>query len=159
MPDHVIIQVRDAVIARLKTAATVAGNNVFRKDEEPQDDTLCPFIMVECGGDTAERDSLNGGNGATPSILEMLDASTIIHCVVKQSGDAEQAAYNLRGQVEAALLGSAAALTLDGKVQMTTRRAAQPRQDVLGDLESYAVALQFQHNIWHLESQPTSFGY
>ena len=158
MADHVIIQVRDAVISRLTSAVTAVSSRVYRSDEEPTDASLCPFLMVELAGDNDERIAINGGAVAgIPANLESIALTVMVHCVVKQDGDAEAAAYNLRRDVESALLGTVAALTLDGKVQMTTRLAGEPRQDSVGDQEAYKLALQFQMLIYHLESQPDSF--
>lgn len=158
MANHVIIQVRDAVITKLQSGVNAVSNRVYRKDEEPTDSGSCPFLMVELGSDVDERIGINGGTTA-PANLEQIALTIIVHCVVKQDGDAEAAAYNLRRDVETSLLGTIAALTLDGKIQMTTRLAGDPAQDSVGDQEAYKVALQFQMLIYHLESSPDSFTY
>ena len=158
MADHVIIQVRDAVITKLQAGVSAVSNRVYRADQEPTDAGSCPFLMVELGADGDERIGVNGGTTA-PANLEQIALTIIVHCVVKQDGDAEAAAYNLRRDVETSLLGTIAALTLDGKIQMTTRLSGDPQQNTLGDQEAYKVALQFQMLIYHLESSPDSFTY
>lgn len=158
MADHVIVQVRDALITRLKAQVSAVSNRVFRMDEEPTDLDQCPYLMVQLGADNDERMGVNG-SASDPSILEDINQTIFIHCVVKAAGDMEAAAYNLRRDVETALLATAAGLNLDGKVAMTTRVGAQPEQDSEGELEAYAVALQFEFKIRHLEGSPDSFVY
>lgn len=153
MADHVIIQVRDAVIAKLKTGVTLVTNRVFTTDEEPQDDASLPFVMVELMEDSAERLSI-GGFG---TILEDLTHTMMIHCVVKALGDVEQAAFAIRAQVESTLLGSTAGATLDGKVPNTRRTGASTTRRSNGEYEGYCVALQFEFTIRHLEHNADSF--
>lgn len=153
MADHVIIQVRDAVITKLKAGVTAVTNRVYTSDQEPVDDSLVPFLMVELQDDSAERISVGGfGN-----LLEDVQASVIVHCVVKALGDVEQAAYNLRRDVETTLLSTTAGATLDGKIVNTQRLGGSPTRRSNGDYEGYAIALQFVMTIRHLESNADSF--
>lgn len=162
MADHVIVQSRDAIIARIKAAATSAGSRVYAMHEVPASDVdvTSPFVMVELGDDEDERMALGGGpDPAVPQILEDIRQSYYIHCVAKLDGDAEKAAYNLRGEVEAALLGSTAGLTLGGTVQMLTRTAGFNNRDQAIDQEVFNAGIQVVAQIRHLEGAPTSFTY
>lgn len=161
MTDHVIIQTRDEIISRLKLAATAAADRIFRWDEVPPQEVAAensPFIVVQVGDDTDERMAING-SPAEPMILEDINVTVFIHCVAKADGDAEKISMNLRGDVEAALLGTAAGLTLGGKVLMITRVAAANNRDEALDQGAYNEALQLEVKIRHLEAQPTSFTY
>ena len=160
MSDFVLIQLRDALITSLKAANTAAGQNVIKQSDEAQDDSQCPYIMVVLGDDDAETDSINGSSSLTvPAILESLTANIDIYCVVKQVDDAEKAAYNLRSEVEAALLGTYTGKSQGGKVSRMIRRGGSPTQDLSTDREVFMVRVRFQMEIMHLESQPTSFAY
>lgn len=162
MADHVIVQARDAIIARIKAAVTSAGTRVYAMHEMPADevDVTSPFVMVEIGDDEAERMALGGGpDPSVPQILEDINQTYFIHCVAKMDGDAEKSAYNLRGEVEAALLGSVAGLTLGGTVQMLRRTGGFNNRDQAIDQEVFNAALQVVAQIRHLEGSPTSFTY
>jgi hypothetical protein len=104
--DHVVIQARDALVARLKDQVASVGERVYLMHEVPPEEVSSdnsPFIVVQLGDDQDERAGMNN-NGDVPDILEDIKLSIFVHCVVKMDGDAEQAAYNLRAEVETALL-------------------------------------------------------
>lgn len=159
MSDHVIIQARDSLIALLKAAATAAATRVYRWDEvlvTEIDSGNSPLIIVLLGDETDERMAVNG-SASDPAILEDINKTIFVHCVVKMDGDAEKAAVNLRGQAEAAVLGTVAGLTLGGKALMVTRVAAANNRDEALDQGAYNEVLQLEVKIRHLEGQPTSF--
>lgn len=162
MTDHVIIQVRDEVITRLKAGVTSVSNRVYLKHEVPQpeelDAALSPALVVWLGDDADERIAVNGDSNA-PAILEDINLVFFVSCLVKADGDIEKTAYNLRGEVEATLLGSNAALTLGAKVSMLTRVSGVNNRDDSPDQGAYNAQLQFEAKITHLEGQPTSFTY
>lgn len=163
MGDHVIIQVRDDVISRLKTAVPDVSNRVYRPDEAPQpgevDDSRVPYLMVRVGDDSDEMMGVNGASGTDPQILEAINLVLYVYCAVKQDGDAEKAAYNLRRDVESAFLATADGLSLGGKVQNVSRVAGANNRDDAIDQGAYSAALQFQIQIVHLQGQPDSFTY
>ena len=162
MADHVIIQSRDAIIARIKAASTSASTRVYAVHEVPVDqvEVTSPFVLVEIGDDDDERMAMGGGPDPTiPQILEDIRQSYFIHCIAKLDGDAEKSAYNLRGEVEAALLATTAGLTLSGTVQMLTRVGGFNNRDQAIDQEVFNAAIQVVAQIRHLEGAPTSFTY
>lgn len=163
MADHVIIQIRDELIARLKVGVASVSNRVYRPDEAPQpgevDDTRIPYLMVQVGDDGDERMGMNGASGINPQLLEDINQAFFVHCVVKQDGDAEKAAYNLRRDLEQTLLATADALTLGGKAQMTTRVGGSNNRDDAIDQAAYAAVVQLEVKIRHLEGNPDSFTY
>ncbi len=163
MADHVIIQVRDDVIARLKAAVTAVSSRVYRPDEAPQpdevDDSRVPYLMVRVGDDSDDPMGVNGGDGSAPQLLESINLVLYVYCAVKQDGDAEKAAYNLRRDVETALLGTVAGLTLGGKAQLVKRVAGANNRDDAIDQGAYSAALQFEVQIVHLQGLPDSFTY
>lgn len=162
MTDHVIIQVRDEVITRLKAGVASVSNRVYLKHEVPQpeelDATLSPALIVWLGDDSDERIGVNGASNA-PSVLEDINLVFYVACLAKADGDVEKTAYNLRSEVETTLLGSDAALTLGGKVSMLTRVSGANNRDDAPDQGAYNALLQFEAKITHLEGQPTSFIY
>ena len=158
MADHVVIQVRDAVISRLSTAVTAVSGRVYRMSQEVTDADACPFLRVRVGPDNCERMAMNGGSNQ-PLILEDINLALFVHCVVKQDDDPEKEAYALRSAVETSLLGSNAGLTLSNTVVDTIRLGGSPEQDDTLDVEAYSLVLQLEIKIRHLESQPESFTY
>lgn len=162
MADHVIVQVRDAIIARLKAAATAAGTRIYAPHEiDVEDvDTTSPFGVVEIGPDQDERIATgSGADPASPQILEDINLVVFVHCIAKLDGDTEKTALNLRGECEASLLGTAAGLTLGGLVQMVTRVGGSANRDQAIDQEVFNAGVQLEVKIRHLESLPTSFVY
>lgn len=158
MSDHVIIQARDALIAILKEEVDSVAERVYKAGEVPQEELSAersPFIVVQLGGDQDERISMNNGSAA-PDILEDVKATIFVHCVVKMDGDAELAAYNVRSEVETALLSTNNGLTLGGAAVMISRVAADNNRDEALDQGAYNVALQFEVLIQHPEGRPTS---
>ena len=162
MADHVIIQARDAIITRLKAAATAAGTRVYRTDEWllGEIETTSPFAVVEIGDDTDEVMAIGGGaNPAVPEILEDIVLVVYVHCVAKLDGDAEKTALNLRGQVEASLLGSLAGKTLDGLVFDIRRTGGEVARNQDTDQEVFNARVQLEVVIRHLQGDPTSSSY
>ena len=162
MADHVVIQVRDAIIARIKAASTSAGTRVYAPHElqAEQAGATSPFAIVEVGDDQDQRQAIgSGADPAGPQILEDMNATVFVHCVAKLDGDAEKTAYALRGEVEAALLASTAGLTLGGLVPMLVRTGGFNNRDQAIEQEAYAASAQFVVQIRHLEGNPTSFTY
>lgn len=162
MADHVIIQVRDAIITRLKAASTAAGTRIYRVDEYQMGDidATSPFVVLEVGDDADEVMSVNGGaDPAVPQILEDIALTVFAHCVAKLDGDAEKTAINLRGQVEASLLGSLAGKTLDGLVADVRRPAGAVARNQETDQEIFQSTLQLEVLIRHVQGSPTSFTY
>lgn len=161
MTSHVVIQARDALVARLKDRVDAVGERVYLSHEVPVEEVSAensPFIVVQLGDEQDERVGMNN-NGDTPDILEDLKISIFVHCVVKMDGDAELEAYNVRSEVETALLSTNAGLTLDGTAFMLTRVAAANNRDEALDQGAYNVVLQLEAWIRHLERNPTSFAY
>jgi hypothetical protein len=162
MANHVIIQVRDALIAKLKAGVPGVSNRVYKFGEvqfEEVDENNSPFILVQLADDSAEIMAVNSVGGGALAILEDLKPTIFVHCIVKMSGDAEAAAYNVRGDVEATLLATTAGRTLDGKVTDIVRVAAGNNRDEASDLGVYSSALQLEVQIRHIDGQPTSFSY
>lgn len=162
MANHVVIQVRDAIVSRLAAAATAAGSRVYRTDQwllgEIEDTS--PFIVVEVGGDDAEVMALGSGAASSaPQILEDLNLTVFIHCVAKLDGDAEKVAVNLRGEVEASLLGSLAGKTLGGLVVDVRRPGGSAVRNQEIEQEVFGSVLQLEVQIRHLQGEPTSFTY
>jgi hypothetical protein len=150
MADHVVIQVRDALKAKVTGLAT-CGANVFLHSEQAQ--ATLPCTLVEYSDEGDERQSIG-----LPAI-EDLDVSFWLHILVKQTGDFEKAAFTIRKEIETALQSTVAGLTLDGKVQKLDRVGAQKGEDQLLDKPCYRLSLQYQIKIRHLESQPDSLVY
>lgn len=162
MTDHVIIQTRDAIIARLLAANTAAGTRVYRSDEwlMGQISATSPFSVVELGDDADEVMAVGSGASATvPEILEDIIATFFVHCVAKLDGDAEKVAMNLRGDVEASLLGSLAGKTLSGTVVDVRRVGGSVSRNQETDQEVFDATLQLEVQIRHLQGLPTSFSY
>jgi hypothetical protein len=161
MTDHVVIQTRDALVARLKDQVASVGERVYLMHEVPPEEVssdYTPFIVVRLGDDQDERAGMNN-NGDVPDILEDIKLAIFVDCVTKMDGDAEQAAYNLRAEVETALFSTNAGITLDGTAFMLTRVAAANNRDDAPDQGAYNVVLQLEAWIRHLERSPTSFSY
>jgi hypothetical protein len=162
MADHVIIQARDQLITLLKAGVAAVSGRVYRPDEAPKpgevDETRTPYLMVQVGDDSDEPLGINGGAGE-PQLLESINQAFFVHAVVKQDGDAERAAYNLRRDVESTLLATANALTLGGRIQMLTRLAGANNRDDAIDQGAYAAVVQLQARIFHLQGSPDSFTY
>lgn len=161
MTDHVVIQVRDEVVSRLKAGVAAVSDRVYLMHEVPPEEidaSNSPFLVVQVGDDGAELIGVNGASSA-PAVLEDLNLALFVHCVVKMDGDAEKTAYGLRADAETALLATDDALTLGGKVVTLTRVAAANNRDEALDQGAYAVALQLEAKIRHLEGSPTSFTY
>lgn len=162
MAEHVIIQVRDDIISRIKAAATAASTRVYAPYEVPVEEvsTTSPFVIVEVGDDQDTRQAIGSGAAVNgPQILEDIVVSMFVHCIAKLDGDAEKTAYALRGQIETALLGSNAGLTLGGLVLMLTRVAGFNNRDQAIEQEAYSAGMQLAVQIRHLEGSPTSFTY
>lgn len=162
MADHVVIQVRDAIITRLKAASTSAGQRVYAPHELEMEDvsTTSPFAVVEIGGDQDTRMGLaNGADPAATQILETIALTVFVHCIAKLDGDAEKTAYALRGEIEASLLATSAGLTLGGLVQMIARVAGFASRDQAIEQEVFNAGIQLEVQIVHLEGNPTSFTY
>lgn len=162
MTDHVIIQVRDDIITRLKAGVTSVSSRVYRKDEiqpEEIDATNSPALVVWLGDDVDERMGMNASSSGIPSILEEINQTLFVGCLAKADGDVEKTTYNLRADVETTLLGTDAGLTLGGKVVMLTRVAGANNRDDAPDQGAYNALLQFEVKIRHLEGLPTSFVY
>lgn len=160
MTDHVIIQVRDDLVTRLKAGVTSVEERVYLGHEVPAEEVRAedsPFVVVTLGDDAAEIVGVNGG--VSPSILEDINATYFVHCVAKMDGDAELAAYAVRAEVETTLFSTVDGLQLGGKVVRIVRVAAANNRDEAGDLGAYNVALQIEAKIRHLESAPTTLGY
>lgn len=161
MADHVIIQARDALITRLKAGVSAVSGRVYRSDEAPQpdevDESRVPFLVVQLGGDSDEPIGINGASGSDPELLEDINQVMYVHHVVKQDGDAEKAAYNLRRDTETALLATAAGLRLDGMVQMVMRVAGSNNRDDDIDQGAYDATVQLEVKIRHLQGRPDSF--
>lgn len=150
MAAHVIQQVRDAIVSALRAQGNgLSITNVFPYKDRPQDSTKTPYLYVRTRDDADERMALG-----LPSEERILAVFEVI-IVVFQTGDFEAAALNLRVQAELALLGSLAALTLGGKVVMLTRTGAHVEEDdSSGTKPTYAIHLNFEAQIRHMESQP-----
>jgi hypothetical protein len=162
MADHVIIQARDAIITRLKAASTAAGSRVYRVDEYQMGDidVTSPFVVLELGDDADEVIGVgSGADASAPQILEDIALTVFVHCVAKLDGDAEKTAFNLRGQVEASLLGSLAGKTLGGLVADVRRPAGAVARNQETDQEIFQSTLQLEVLIRHLQGEPTSFTY
>lgn len=162
MADHVIIQARDAIITKLKAGVSAVSNRVYKFGEvefESVDEANSPFILVQLGDDTEEIVGINSADSSVLDVLEDMRPTIFVHCIAKQSGDAEATAYNLRRDVESTLFATQAARTLDGKVQGVYRiAAANNREDAL-DLGAYSSVLQLEVHIRHLDRLPDSFTY
>lgn len=161
MTDHVVIQARDDIVTRLKAAVTAVSNRVYLMHEvqpEEVDADNSPFLVVQVGDDTAEILGVNSADAAR-EILEDLAVPVFVTCVVKADGDAEASAYELRAVVETALLGTVDGNTLGGKVQRISRVAAANNRDEALDQGAYAITLQLEVLITHLQGSPTSFTY
>lgn len=149
MADHVVIQVRDAIIAALQGQGSgLSSANVFASKGRPKDISIVPYLYVEYEDDQAERESLG-----FPS-LEQLETTYSIVIVVAQTGDYEKAAFLLRNQVELALLGTVSAMTLGGKVQLMTRTQARKEVDETATKPVYSLTLTVVARIRHQESLP-----
>lgn len=163
MSSHLIIQVRDAVIAKLRAGVSAVESRVYRFGEvrtDEVDEASCPYIVVQVGDDFATVQGVNGApDTAAPQVLEEDVVTLFLHCCVKQTGDAEAAAYNLRRDVELVLFGSNANRTLDGTVNTIRRTAGTNNRDEATDLGVYSSVMQLEVPIWHLDSQPASFTY
>ncbi len=162
MADHVIIQVRDAIITRLKAAGTSAGTRIYRIDEwlSTEIGASFPFAVVELGGDTDE--TMGIGSGADPSgpaILEDMNVTVLVHAIAKLDGDAEKTAFNLRGEIEASLFGSVAGKTLGGLVVDIRRPGGAVSRNQEIEQEVFSSSLQLEVQIRHLQGNPTSFTY
>lgn len=162
MTDHVVIQVRDAVIARLAVASTAAGARVYKVAdvEVGQVGATVPFLLVVVG--TAPRERMGVGNGPdplAPQILEDVALDLVVHCVTKMNGDAEKVAWNLAGEVDASLLATVAGKTLSGLVFDTAPVSWAPQQSQFADLEAYEVEATYRITIRHIEGAPTSASY
>jgi hypothetical protein len=88
--------------------------------------------------------------------LEDVGPVFLVHIVVKQKGDYEQAAFLIRSEVETALLGTKEAKTLDGLVQWLRRVGGAPEREERADRPAYKLTLQLQAKLRHLESRPDS---
>lgn len=162
MAEHVIIQVRDDIISRIKAASTAASTRVYAPYEVPAEEvsTTSPFVIVEVGDDQDERMAIgSGADPAGPQILEDINLNVLVHCIAKLDGDAEKTAYALRGEIETTLLGTAAGITLGGLVSMLTRVAGFNNRDQAIEQEAYNAGIQLAVKIRHLEGSPTSFTY
>lgn len=162
MANHVIIQVRDAIIARLAAASTSASTRVYRTDEWliGEIETTSPFVVVEVGGDDDEVMALGSGAAAgSPEILEDINLTIFVHCVAKLDGDAEKTAMNLRGEVEASLLATVAGKTLSGTVLDVRRVGGSVARNQETDQEVFDATVQLEVQIRHLQGSPTSFTY
>lgn len=160
---HVLIQVRDEVITRLKAGVPSVANRVYRYDEVPPEEIpedLLPAVVVWLGDDHAERVGENGdGDPTVPSILEDITQVIYIACAVKTTSDPEKTAYDIRSEVETTLLGTSAGLTLGGRVVMLSRVAGSNNRDDALEIGAYNVQLQLEALVRHLERLPTSFTY
>lgn len=152
MANHIIQQVRDDLLARITGLATT-GANAFLFNQIPQDETKVPFLYIRTLDDQDERVSLG-----YPCVEEMR-LNFEIAIVVYSNGDYEAIALNIRKQVEVALFGSIAAVTLGGKIVLLTRSSAQVDEDETGGKPTYVIRLQLTAQVRHLESQPDSFVY
>lgn len=163
MADHVIVQVRDALVAWLKANVTSVSGRVFLPHEAPVpgevDDTNTPYLMVRIGDDSGERIGDNGAAAPALAILEDLTVVFFVYCVTKLDGDTEQAAYNLRRDVEQALFSTVQGATLGGLVPLIRRPAAANNRDDAIDQGAYGVGIQLEVPIRHLEGAPDSFSY
>jgi hypothetical protein len=149
MADHLIIQVRDAILAQI-TGLTTTGAHAFLLTEVPEDESVLPCVAIEYQDDTSEPIGL-GFPGPTN-----LGAVYIIHCVVKQKGDSEKAAFLVRKEVEAALFGTALAKTLNGLVLWIRAVGGDSDRSEKLNVPGYSARLQVQAMIRHLESRPDS---
>jgi hypothetical protein len=149
MSDHLIIQVRDAIKGQVTGLATT-GSHVYRYSEVTQDEATLPALLIEYQEDQAEPAALGF------PVLEQLAPVYLLHILVKQKGDYEQAAFLIRNEVETALLGSVQGKTVGGLVQWIRRAAAECQRDESADKPVYRLTLQLQANIRHLESRPDS---
>ena len=162
MANHIVIQTRDAIIARLQAAVTAVSSRVYKRDSEPTDKSLCPYIVVEVGSGSAlaEDTAHNGGTDPTlPNVMQDLRASYTIRCVVQQDSDAEAAAFLIFSAVCTALLGTVAAKTLSGTVVDVHGGSFDVEQDANVELETYAVIAPFDVWIRYLQRTPDSFNY
>lgn len=163
MANHVIIQTRDAIIARLVAGVSAVSSRVYKRDSEAVDASKCPHLVVEIGdfSSPAESGSLNGGDATTPRILQDTLVVFLVRCVVQQvqDADAEDAAFDLVTAVESTLMGTIAGKTLGGTIVDLHRLGGSPAQDSGGELETYSVVLQFQAWLRHLQGTPDSFTY
>jgi hypothetical protein len=162
MTDHVIIQVRDAVITRLTAASTAAGTRVYKAgdvDVEQIGETV-PFLLVRVGQSPRERMAIgSGSDSAAPQVLEDIYLALMVHCVTKMDGDSEKVAYNLAGEVDVSLLATMAGKTLSGLVFDITPVSLDPDQNQFADQQAYQVLAEYRVIIRHLEGAPTSFTY
>ena len=152
MANHIIQQVRDDLLSRI-TGLTTTGANAFLFNQIPQDETKVPFLYLRTLDDQDQRVSLG-----YPCVEEML-LNFEISIVVYANGDYESAALNIRKEIELALFGSIAAVTLGGKIVLLTRPSAQIDEDETGGKPTYVIRLQITAQVRHLESQPDSFIY
>lgn len=152
MANHIIQQVRDDLLSRI-TGLTTTGANAFLFNQIPQDETKVPFLYLRTLDDQDQRATLG-----YPCVEEML-LNFEISIVVYANGDYEAAALNIRKEIELALFGSIAAVTLGGKIVLLTRPSAQIDEDETGGKPTYVIRLQITAQVRHLESQPDSFIY
>lgn len=150
MSDHVIIQVRDAILARIKGLFTT-GPNALLYTETELPETLLPCVMIQYQEDSTEPISLG-----YPALVDV-GPVFLLHCVVKQKDDFEQAAFLVRSEVEAALFGTAEAKSLGGLVQWIRCVAAEGDRHEAAEIPAYRLTLQVQARLRHLESRPDSF--
>jgi hypothetical protein len=116
----------------------------------PDSEAVLPCVAIEYQDDSSEPIGL-GFPGPTDT-----GAVYIIHCVVKQKGDCEKAAFQVRKEVELALFGTAQAKTLNGLVQWVRGVGGDSDRSDKLNLPGYSARLQVQAKIRHLESRPDS---
>lgn len=159
MADHVFIQVRDEFIDRLKAGVTAVSNRVYTFDQEPVDESKCPYLIVEISDDQAQPDAIGGAADDPPSLLELVQVRVGVHCVVSVNTDPEKAAYALRATVETTLLGSRNALSLGGKVLRVRRTGGDNGVQAMGETVAYRASAEFIVDIYKLERLADSFTY
>lgn len=153
MADHVIQQVRDAIVAALSAPPLADCGNVFLYRDRPQDVSKTPFIYVQTGDDNDSDEAIG-----YPTLEDLVTAYTV-SIVVNQTGDYEAKALTIRKQVEQVLFPVAAPNTLGGKVLRLQRTSGRPEQDDTGAKPVYVIHLNVVAQIRHLSTQPDSFIY
>lgn len=157
MADHVYIQVRDEFINRLKAGVSAVSNRVYTFDEEPIDESKCPYLIVEIGDDQAQPDAVGGRSADPPDLLEFVQLRVGVHCVVSLNADPEKAAYALRATAETTMLGTLDALRLGGKAVRVRRVGGDNGVQATGETAAYRASADFVVDLYKLERLADSF--
>lgn len=153
MANHVIQQVRDALMAALTVPPLVDCANVFLYRDRPQDVSKTPFIYIQTGADNDTDQSIG-----YPT-LEDINVTLTVSIVVNQTGDYEAKALTIRKQIENVLYPATVPNTLGNIVLRLQRISGTPDQDDSGAKPTYAIHLDVLAQIRHRSNQPDSFIY